>query len=67
MKMEMIKYIDGEIFAEDVLNVMLEASMGLSFEHDWREGDVVIIELSSQPPKRAMEQWGTKSFSEYVG
>ncbi|SGZ52841.1 CIC11C00000004639 [Sungouiella intermedia] len=62
--MEMIKYIDGETFAEDVLSVMLEASI---FEHDWREGDVVIIELSSQPPKRAMEQWGTKSFSENVG
>lgn len=43
-KTKPLKYNDGEIIPEAFLDAVLEASVDLSFKHEWREGDVVIID-----------------------
>lgn len=39
-----LKYNDGGPINTDALEVLLQASIDLSYEHDWREGDIAIVD-----------------------
>ncbi|AQZ11951.1 hypothetical protein BZL39_C08840 [Zygosaccharomyces parabailii] len=70
-----LRYDDGKVIDKNLLEILLQASIDLSYEHEWQEGDIAIVDnyqvshgrcpWSDGPRQILVSLWDTPNKQDY--